>query len=207
MSGKRIHRQIGKGRAKTSPSEQPVIRNPELFPAFVYLSGLGADEKRLRGMKAFETLKTLGYRVDIDRPPGGMFTIRSPETVIFIGFTPFDDQGDWLRSLRSDPRVVLIMDCHFPISDTTEIVVEGPLEKHVAAVDAIPVALTNLALADAVTVPNGEWAADLTASNPDLNVFVLPDLTKSGDVDQFLLNFTEVLAAARPTAHKRWKVD
>lgn len=70
----------------------------------------------------------------------------------------------------------------------------GPYSRSPAA---IPTMLDNLALADAVTMPNPDWAADLTELRPDINVYLLPDLEREDQagVDTFAIRFAEIAAA------------
>ncbi len=168
------------------------IEKPELFPAYVYLQPPDVNAVRLRGKALFDLMAGLGYRVQ--QIPGAVpvpgakqeaqIGIYKPWTFVFVP-VGYADIGPLLDSLEQN-SCSFIMDCHFPIMDMSRIVADAETFANVAG--NRDVMLANLRIADAVTCPKAEWAADLAEVNP--NVFLLPDLElpdfcygPSGDLD------------------------
>ena len=55
--------------------------------------------------------------------------------------------------------------------------------------------LDNLRAACAVTVPREEWAADLAEVIPADRVWLLPDIVRFADLNQFISKFQDLQAA------------
>lgn len=158
--------------------EQVKIENPDIFPAYIYVSSPDERARRLRGQAAFEGLAELGLRVEeirtVPSPDQAAMVeirIRRPWTFVFLPVAPVDF-SPYAEAFHDKPCSI-IMDCHFPITRMEYAIAEDS-EQLAAMWAAQPVMLANLRLADAVTVPQPDWAADLAGEVP--NVYVLPDL-------------------------------
>lgn len=152
------------------------VENPKLFPAYVMVRSPDERTARLRGEIFFETVAQQGLRVqfvDGSEEPGSeeMIGIMRPWTYVFMP-VPFVDAGPRFDGLE-ELACSVIIDVHFPIMNRGEIRSGGRFSvEEVWARRGIM--LANLARADAVTVSQPGWAADLAEVNP--NVFYLPDL-------------------------------
>jgi hypothetical protein len=162
---------------------QPLIENPELYPAWGYQidSERNPEVARLRGKDAFDAMEQIGLRVEEISGRGGSFEIRKPWTYIFMFVNTDVDSTEELLATEGAPCSI-IMDCHFPIMRLEHAFTKDP-DDMFKLIENRDIILGNLALADAVTVPNSDWAADLAEVNP--NVYYLPDLhIESGDDDE-----------------------
>ena len=171
--------------------------------AYVFISGPSENEARLRGLAYFQRMLDAGQPVQIVRPDEGTtgFTINDG-TVIYAN-VPFTDMTEMAERVRTfsdgcPTNVTLLLDCHFPITDIPDIWVEGEdLQKYSVLFDSIPTILANLRFADAVTVPHPQWAGDLLGVDPDLNVYILPDLVDDTQVDDFEVRFKSIVSDCR----------
>lgn len=158
------------------------LENPEAFPAYVFSPSATPEAAWLRGGPVFEAMAEMGFRVQILDPHCAVeVAIHRPWTFLFM-HVPAADWAPTMESLADRPCSV-IMDCHFPIMNMGD--ATGTDEVLIATIDNKDTLLANLALAEVVTVPHPNWAADLAEINP--NVFLLPDLeeTEHG-VGQFM---------------------
>lgn len=174
------------------------VENPERFPAWVWLRPPDAyDAPRKRGGPVFEEMARLGFRVTVfDQGAEVRVPINRPWTYIVCS-VPGGDCGPWVESVADDPCSV-IMDCHFPIMNM-EIAIGADTEI-MAVIDNKETILANLALADAVTVPQPGWAADLAAINP--NVYLLPNFEEHR-ADEFGLRLAEIALASASVKQAR----
>lgn len=126
----------------------------------------------LRGAMYFDSYDLL-HPGRVTRVPAGAmaeFPIRRPWTYVYMP-VPWVDVSDYLDELGAEPCSV-IMDVHFPLMDLEQAIANDDTLMHI--IDQKAIMLANLARADAITCPRGEWAADLAEINAD--TFVLPDL-------------------------------
>jgi len=148
------------------------FERPELMPAWVWCEPpADFDAIRLRGELYFAGLEETGIRVQrVKAGTAYNAAVYQPWTFMFmmLPWDDFADHAEWFATRNAS----LIMDCHFPIMNMETAV--GSDQTLVDIIDRKDTLLANLALADAVTCPRPEWAADLAEVNP--NVFVLPDI-------------------------------
>src|SRR5262245_53085616 len=170
------------------------LENPDIIPGFIYVEPprkFGAVKKR--GGPFFDQLADLGYNVArIPAEPLGepkRIPIFRPWTFLYMP-VPVDDTTAWFADLPRE-RCSVILDCHFPIMNLEYAIADEATLAMVA--ERRPQILANLAAADAVTVPRGEWAAPITEVNP--SVWLLPDINRATDVVAFTLRFNEICAA------------
>jgi len=152
----------------------PHFENPELFPAFVWGHEV-EPVNRLRGLAYYSYLEATGIRVQhVPVGPGSnrfQLEIKQPWTYIFFPVPT----SDWTHAINGFAKssCSFILDVHFPILNPGQITGLSP-SGMLELVKSQDLMLANLAAADAVTVPNVEWAAEL--SEVVENVFYLPDL-------------------------------
>lgn len=190
MSRRRRLGRIGETFAAT-PSDYRV-ENPSLFPAWVWMRPPDAyDAPRKRGGPLFAEMDRLGFRVQVIPQTTAVHNVAiwRPWTYIVCSLP----SGDFTETAESvdDAPCSVIMDCHFPIMNMEQAI--GDDEQLIHIIDNKESLLANLALADAVTVPQAGWAADLAAVNP--NVFLLPDYTDA-TADRFGVRLAEVAQAS-----------
>lgn len=168
----------------------PKLENPALFPGWVWCRPPAAYDAPLkRGELFFKALAEFGVRVEIvEQVPNVAVPIWRPWTYLVCS-VPTED---WSAALEALPtHCSVIMDCHFPIMNMETAI--GNDADIIDIIDRKPTLLANLALADAVTVPQRGWAADLAEVNP--NVFLLPDF----DIDHpeaFSVRMVEIAQAS-----------
>ena len=195
------------GRPRGPIVEAPArLENPDQVPAWVYMEPPDQfNAVQLRGAAFFDQMAAYGVRVQ--RIPGVAagspgsdhadveFQIFRPWTHIFVNVRG-GDLAPFLDSLP--PWCSMIMDCHFPIMDMEAAI--GSNEQLIGVIDHKDELLANLALADAVTVSQKHWAADLAEINP--NVFYLPDL-QGPLTDAWALKMVEIATSAVAMRNKR----
>lgn len=155
------------------------IDNPSLYPAWVYLEPPeNFDAPKLRGGPCFDVLEEVGIRVQRIKPsPADADVVQMHRVAIYLPWTFLfmpvlvGDMSSTLDMLSEIRGCSVIMDCHFPVMSPNDLV--GPDSDLVR--DNRDTILNNLSLADAVTVSQPQWAADLVGEVP--NVYYLPDFT------------------------------
>lgn len=186
---------------------EPFVEDPDAFPSWVYQYTSTPEYEfvnNLRGVPMFKMMEEVGFHVtgwDMESPSFEI-QFRGAWTHVFLMAPPYDDltkvQQGWECRNAS-----IIIDCHFPIVDMTH--VAAPDADFMRIIEHRDVMLNNLRLAEAVTTPRAEWAADLAQFNP--NVFILPDLDlHDGDSDRVagekLIRFQVRFASAANAALK-----
>jgi hypothetical protein len=189
---------------------EQLIDNPELYPKWVYQIGseVDLDIARLRGKSAFEAMAQVGMRVH-EIVSSGSFEVVRPWTYLFT-FAQVDvDVASMLAPLK-ETCCSVIMDCHFPVMRLDRAFTKNP-DDMFKLIENRDLVLANLALADAVTVPDPAWAAELAEVNP--NVFYLPNLHVEdeenpterdvSEINRFIVRLGEIAGAS--AAVKRTK--
>ncbi len=177
------------------------LDDPEAFPAYVFSPSASTEAAWLRGGPVFEAMAEMGFRVQVlEQQDAVEVTIHRPWTFLFM-HVPSADWAPVMESLADRPCSV-IMDCHFPIMNMGD--ATGSDESLIATIDTMDTLLANLALAEVVTVPHPDWAADLAEVNQ--NVFLLPDLEETGHGVQLFMS--RIAAAANMSGQvkqARWR--
>lgn len=178
----------------------PRFENPELFPAWIFAKPpAGYDAVNLRGGPVFEVMAEMGLRVQVIEAGAGDVRVEfhRPWTYVYLP-VPSADCSAWVEGLPSYSSV--IMDCHFPIMNMETAI--GADQTLIDLIDNKDTLLANLAVADVVTVPKEEWAADLAEVNR--NVFLLPDLKESDqDPSVFIMRLSEIAQASAKAKQSR----
>lgn len=164
------------------------IENPDLFASWIY--GFAGDEVAdARGRDVFLLYAELGMRTVEWKMDGSTeFTLQAwkPWTHLFVPVphNPLPEDGwDWFAK----SPISVIMDVHFPLMDLSRaFIVGGDQDDVLKLIENKEVMLESLARADAVTVSQPDWAADLAHVNP--NVFYLPDVNHE-DGEESLVRF------------------
>lgn len=171
----------------------PLIENPELYPAWLVQVSNNEQVQQLRGLPVFEMLLDIGIRVEFLVQGENEIKIKKPWTYIFVP-VPIVDFTDQRKMFDQNPCSV-IMDCHFPIMHLEQAWSYDP-DDMFSIIESKDIMLHNLSLADAVTVPQTAWAADLAEVNS--NVFLLPDLQEESEeaATKFMLRLNEIAAAS-----------
>jgi hypothetical protein len=150
------------------------FENPELFPVWIW--GHEVEPiSRLRGLAYYSYLEASGLRVQhvAVGSENSRFQLKIEQPWTYVIFPV--PMIDWTQIMGEYVKLncSFILDVHFPImnlSQATSLVPGGVLQ----LVKSQEMMLANLAVADAVTVSNSEWAAELSEFVD--NVFYLPDL-------------------------------
>lgn len=136
------------------------------------------DAPRKRGAALFDALRLQRIKTTIADSGGDVAVPHySDRWTILVAPLPTADVTDILKGWANQ-RVCTIFDVHFPIMDMENAI--GSDQAIIDIIDRKELLLANIALADAVTVPDPGWASDL-AGAVGANVFYLPDLENDDD--------------------------
>ena len=172
----------------------PRVENPDVFASFVYVEPPPPfNAVHVRGGPYFDLMAARGFNVQ--RIPAGTsdssVELRGWHTFVYapVNAEPMAEVFERIRS-----RGCIILDCHFPITRMEHVETGDGLE-FLSVLEGREQMIDNLRAACAVTVPREEWAADLAEAIPADRIWLLPDIVRFADLNQFISKFQDLQAA------------